>query len=216
MGGVQYAGEQREIFSTGRADAKASLADLSGLPDLYALGPCEGLDGEITVFKSEPYISRVRGGADRYVIDRTFNHRAIFLVWAQMREWEDVRIPESVSSYAELETFVVQSARQQGIDTGSPVPFLMAGSPRELVWHINVDRTGGRPITQELFRKSKQQYTLRGEQVDIFGVYSEKHGGIFMSPELRIHVHFVSRDSAATGHIDAITPAAMTLRLPRE
>jgi hypothetical protein len=91
----------------------------------------------------------------------------------------------------------------------------MTGSPRELAWHINVDRTDGQPITPELFRKSKQQYTLRGEQVDIFGVYSEKHGGVFMSQDLRIHIHFVSRDSAATGHIDGISPSALTLRLPR-
>jgi len=213
---VQHAGEQREIFRSGRASAKVLLADLAALPDLYALGPCAGLDGEITVLKSQPYVSKLRGGGDRYVVDRSFDHGAIFLVWAQMWAWDDIAVPESVASHSELEAFVKQSARQNAIDTNTPFPFLMTGSPRELVWHINVDRTGGQAITPELFRKSKQQYTLRGERVDIFGVYSERHGGIFMSPDLKIHIHFVSRDSGATGHIDAITPAAMTLRLPRD
>src|SRR5262245_66466089 len=132
-----------------------------------------------------------------------------------MREWDDIPIPESVAGYAGLEAFVAQSAKQPRIDIGSPVPFVMAGSPRELFWHVNVDRTGGQTITQELFRKSKQQYTLGGEHIDIFGIYSDKHGGILMSPGLKIHIHFVSRDSDATGHIDALVPAAMTLRLPR-
>jgi hypothetical protein len=120
-----------------------------------------------------------------------------------------------VSDYAKLETFVKETAEQQGIDTDAPFPFLMAGSPRELVWHINVDRTDGRPISPDLFQKSKQQYILHDERIDIFGVFSEKHGGVFMSQDLRIHIHFVSRDSVATGHIDAISPSALILRLPR-
>jgi hypothetical protein len=214
-GNVSYIGEQREIFKTGRASAELSLTELSGMPNLYALGPVEGLDGEVTIFNSQPHVSKLRGGGDAYVVDRTFNHGAIFLVWAQMRDWDDIRVPESVSSYGELEVFVKETAGEKGIDTDAPFPFLMTGTPRELVWHINVDRTDGQPITRELFRKSKQQYTLHRERVDIFGVHSEKHGGIFMSQDLRIHIHFVSRDSEATGHIDAISPGSLTLRLPR-
>jgi acetolactate decarboxylase len=213
--GVRYIGAQKDLFRTGRADAKLSLAELSEMSDLYALGPVAGLDGEMTVLDSQPHVSQVRGGANGYIIDRTFNHGAIFLVWAQVCEWDDVHIAESVSSYQELETVVQESARQHGIDTDLPFPFLMAGTPRELLWHINVDRTGGQPITPELFRKSKQQYTLRDKPVEIFGVYSRSHGGVFMSEGLKIHIHFVSRDGAASGHIDAIVPGGLTLRLPR-
>jgi acetolactate decarboxylase len=213
--GVRYIGEQKNLFKTGRADAKLSLAGLADLHDLYALGPVAGLDGEITVLNSQPHVSQVRGGANGYVIDRTFNHAAIFLVWAQVCEWDELRIAESVSSYQELESVVYESARQQGIDTDLPFPFLMAGTPRELLWHINVDRTDGQPITPELFRKSKQQYTLRDQPVEIFGVHSRSHGGVFMSEGLHIHIHFVSRDGAASGHIDALVPGALTLRLPR-
>jgi hypothetical protein len=214
-GGVSYLGEQREIFRTGRANARVSLAALSGMPSLYALGPVEGLDGEITVFDSEPYVSKMRRQSDAFVVDRSFDHCAFFLVWTQVREWDDVFIPDTVASYRELESFVKEAAESRGMDIDVPFPFLMRGTALEIVWHVNVDRTGGRPITPELFWKSKQQYTLRGERVDIFGVHSEKHGGIFMSQDLKIHVHVVSRDSAATGHIDAIAPGSLTLRLPR-
>src|SRR5262245_61357402 len=124
MGAVRHAGAQREIFRTGRASAKVSLADLAALPDLYALGPCAGLDGEITVLDSRPYVSKLRGESDRYVVDRTFNHDAIFLVWAQMRTWDDVTVPESVASYGELGAFVKHSARQNRIPDDVPVPFL--------------------------------------------------------------------------------------------
>src|SRR3954462_289703 len=213
-GTVSYIGAQREIFKTGRADAKISLAALCDKRSLYALGPVAGLDGEITIFDSQPYVSQVRGDTDAYVVDRTFDHGAIFLAWAQMHEWNDTVVEESVSSYKELETFVKQAARERGIDTDVPFPFLMSGTAREIVWHINVDRTGGQPITRELFQKSKQKYTLRHERVDIFGVHSERHGGILMGDDMKIHVHFVSRDTDATGHIDEIAPGGLILRLP--
>ena len=212
---VRYIGAQREIFKSGRADAQISLAELSDQPNLYALGPVAGLDGEITIFDSRPYVSQVRGDGDAYVVDRSFDHGAIFLAWAQMREWDDTAVAESVSSYKELETFVKQAARERGIDTDAPFPFLMSGTVHEIVWHINVDRTGGQPITRELFQKSKQKYTLRRERVDNFGVHSERHGGILMGDDMRIHIHFVSRDSDATGHIDEIAPGGLMLRLAR-
>ena len=128
---------------------------------------------------------------------------------------DDAAVPETVRSYGELETFVKETARRRGIETDAPFPFLMTGTARQIAWHINVDRTEGKPITRELFWKSKQPYTLRGERVDIFGVYSEAHGGVFMPEGARIHIHLVSQDTAATGHIDAIAPGSLTLRLPR-
>lgn len=144
---VSYIGEQQEIFKTGRASARVSLGQLAGLPHLYAIGPVEGLDGEITIFNSEPHVSKVRAGGDAYIVDRTFDHGAIFLVWAQVREWNVIRVPQAVSSYRELETVVREMARQNGIDTDVPFPFLIAVTPHELVWHVNVDRTEGKAIT---------------------------------------------------------------------
>ena len=214
-GMVRYIGAQDDIFTTGRANAALSLRALAGLPSLFALGPVAGLDGEITIVNSQPYISQVRDGGDAYSVDRTFAHGAIFLVWAQVRAWHDIPVPDAASSYGDLETVVEAIARQHGIDTAAPFPFLMTGMPHELVWHINVDRTGGQPITRDLFATSKQQYTLRGARVDILGVYSDKHSGIFMPQGKRMHLHFIAHDSPATGHIDAIVPGGFTLRLPQ-
>jgi acetolactate decarboxylase len=213
-GMLNYVGEQRQILKTGRAGGTLSLDELADVRNLYALGPVEGLDGEITIIDGEPYVSKVRGKSS-FVVERTLNHRAIFLVWAQVKDWDNICVPQSVTNYPELEKFIRKSAEQMGVDTEAPFPFLMTGTPCELQWHINVDRTNGQPITQDLFQKSKQHYPLREECVDIFGVYSEKHQGIFIRQDLKTHIHFVSRESTATGHVDAITPGGLTLRLPR-
>jgi len=87
------------------------------------------------------------------------------------------------------------------------------------------DRTEGKPITPDLFAKSKAIYLMRNEPVDIVGFYSERHSGIFISdlaPGLEgtdvknaLHAHMISRDGKAAGHIDDIVLAGgMTLRLP--
>jgi acetolactate decarboxylase len=65
-----------------------------------------------------------------------------------LREWDDIAVAESMSSYKELESFVREAGREQGIDIDAPFPFLMSETAREIVWHINVDRTEGQPITR--------------------------------------------------------------------
>ena len=49
---VEYVGAQKTIFSTGKAESVVSLEDLAGRKNLYAMGPIDALDGEITIFLS--------------------------------------------------------------------------------------------------------------------------------------------------------------------
>jgi acetolactate decarboxylase len=222
---VEYLGAQKNIFSTGKAERVMSLKSLEDRDNLFAIGPVEGLDGEITIFNSRPYISKVRG--NDYDVDHTLDHGAIFLVWAQNSNWKDIAIPDNVKGYLDLQRFVKEQAVLSGIDVAKPFPFLISGTAAEVKWHINVDKTEGKTITKELFAKSKAMYVIKNEPVDIIGFYSENHPGVFISqyaPAIKphsgmknaIHIHVVSRASKAAGHIDDITLGqGMTLRLPR-
>jgi len=223
-GMVEYAGTQSDIFRTGKASRVISLKDLKGLYGLYAMGPIEGLDGEITVFNSKPYITKVK--ENDFVLDTSFDHGAFFLVWSEQTKWKDIAIPNTVKGYADLQRFVKAQAQTAGIDTAKPFPFLVSGTPAEIKWHINVDRTDGKPITTELFLRSKENFISKDEPVDIIGFYSEHHAGIFLTrfaPDIKegsgmenaIHIHFVSRVSKAAGHIDSlILSEGMVLRFP--
>jgi acetolactate decarboxylase len=224
-GMVEYVGAQKDIFKTGKAASVVSLEDLADRKGVYAMGPIDGLDGEITIFDSKPYITQVRG--NDYTLDKTFKHGAFFLVWTEQKNWIDVPLPSTVKGYVDLQKFVKAQAQAAGIDVTKPFPFLLAGAPVEIKWHINIDRTEGKPITKELFVKSKEPYVTRNEPVDIVGFFSEKHSGIFLSQyapaikegsgmENAIHIHLVSRTSKAAGHIDDITLGeGMILRLPK-
>jgi len=224
-GSIEYVGAQKEIFKTGKATRVMSLEDLAGKKGVFAIGPIEGLDGEITIFDSKPYITKVRG--NDYTVDTTFKHGAFFLVWTEQATWIDVPVPATVKGYVDLQRFVKEQAQKAGVDVTKPFPFLMTGTPAEIKWHINVDRTEGKPITKDLFVKSKEPYITKNEPVDIIGFFSEKHSGIFLSQyapaikegsgmENAIHIHLVSKTSKAAGHIDDIAFGdGITLRLPK-
>ena len=214
-GPISFVGRQDAVFETGRAAGTIRLADLAGIPNLYALGAAADLDGEVTILNSQPFTSRVRGANGEYVVSDTLEGMAIFLAWAELADFREVPVPSSVADYAALGQFIRTTADEHGLDADMPVAFLLRGVPAEMVWHINVDRTDGQPIDRELFRKSKEFYELQGEEIEAFGVYSEHHGGVFMTPGSTLHMHFASHDSQATGHIDAIVPGdGLTLLLP--
>ncbi len=222
---VEYVGAQKDIFVSGKASSVVSLEDLVGRKGLYAMGPIDGLDGEITIFDSKPYITQVRG--NDYTLDKTFKHGAFFLVWTEQAKWIDVSLPATVKGYIDLQRFVKEQAQKEGLDVTKPFPFLLAGTPEEIKWHINVDRTEGKPITKELFVRSKAPVVTKNEPVDIIGFYSDHHVGVFLAeyaPAIKegsgiknaIHIHLVSRASKAAGHIDDITlTEGMVLRLPK-
>ena len=222
---IEYVGAQKDVFTKGKAASVVSLEDLSGRKGVYAVGPIDGLDGEITIFDSKPYITQVR--ANDYTVDKTLKHGAFFLVWTEQTSWVDVPVPTAVKGYRDLQLFVKEQAQKAGIDVTKPFPFLLVGTPVEIKWHINVDRTEGKPLTKELFQKSKQPYVVKNEPADILGFYAEHYAGIFMTPfvpaikegsgmENALHMHLISKTSKAAGHIDDITFGdGMVLRLPK-
>lgn len=222
---VEYYGSQKTIFDTGKAEGRIPIAAMSGSNGVYGVGAYEGLDGEITIFEGKPYVTKVRG--DGFIMDNSTNGEAIFAVWTKNTQWRDEPVPADVKTYLELQRFVKARAVAAGIDTGVPFPFLMTGTPAELKWHINVDKTGGKPIDRDLFKKSKAHYVMKNQPVDIVGFYSEKHAGVFISahaPAIKekglknaIHIHQVTKDGKSAGHIDDLTlSGGMTLRLPKK
>jgi acetolactate decarboxylase len=224
-GMVEYAGAQRNIFATGKAAPTVSVAEMTRCPGAWGVGAVAGLDGEITVRQGKPYVTRVRG--DAFTLDHGGAHEAVFAVWTCQSQWREEPIPPEVAGYVELQAFVKARAAAAGIDTGKAFPFRIGGTPAEVQWHINVDLAEGKPITRELFAKSKAGYVAKAQAMEIIGFYSETQQGVFISayaPAIKegsgqknlIHLHLVTGDGTAAGHIDDIRLApGMVLRLPR-
>lgn len=222
---VEHFGRQADIVARNNAGGQVPITAMSGANGTFGVGAHAGLDGEITIYEGKPFVTQVRGNG--YTMSHADAGSAIFAAWTRNTQWRDEPVPADVKTYLDLQRHVKARAAAAGIDTATtPFPFLMSGKPAELKWHINVDLTESKPITRELFAKSKANYVMKNEPVDIVGFYSEKHLGAFIGvyvPAIKdkdvknaIHIHLVSKDGKAAGHIDDLVFAGgMTLRLPK-
>jgi acetolactate decarboxylase len=204
----------REMFAKGDIGGNIPLAEFRNSPHLYAVAPLEGLRGEITAWDGKPYVSYVRDNA--VVVEQKADAKAIFMVWAQVAEWSEVAVPETIKSYTELEQFVGEAAKSAGVDTNQPFPFLLKGTPQKVDWHVNNYVSDNTPLTQEKHDKAKFKGTLENEAVEIVGFYSDKHAGVFTHHTTKMHLHMRSVSGKAMGHLDDITlGGGIKLYLPK-
>jgi acetolactate decarboxylase len=225
-GRVDFAGSQKTLFETGKADAVTTVGAVAQGPHSYGVGAVAGLDGEVTIFDGRPLVTRMRGTG--YTLDAGGEHGMAFGVWTHQAHWRSEPIPAEVRGYLDLQVFVKAQAIAAGLDVTKPFAFLVSGTPTEVKWHVNVDRTEGKPINAELYSRSKENFVAKGQEMNIVGFHSENHHGVFISafsPAIpkdsamknAIHLHLVTIDGKSAGHIDNLTLApGMTLRLPAQ
>lgn len=212
--GVKSAGALHDVMS-GKLEATISLDELKGIPNLYALGPVEGLKGEIQIFNSKPYVSRV--SPNQLDIDTTFSAKAAMLVYAQVPEWKEISIPKAILTLQQFELFLTGMAKKEGVDTTKPFPFMIEGHVRKLGWHVvDWDENSG----MEHSHKSHQLTGLKGvtlqDRVRIIGFYSTEHSGVFVPHDANWHMHFVLGNERVAGHLDELLlDEYMTLKLPK-
>ena len=124
---VKWVGAQRNVLQ-GDISGPIALTSLSGLQNLYAVGPVERIQGQISIFDSVPWISRITDGALN--IETDSNVSACFLVYAQVSAWHRVTISTVILDETTLETYMVKFASELGIDVSQPLPFLINATPR--------------------------------------------------------------------------------------
>lgn len=209
---VQWQGAQRDVLG-GDIRGHVDLEPLAPLSDLYGLGPLEKVSGEVTILNSEATIATVTDDGSINIASG-FNHRACFLVYSQVPQWQKVALPEEVIDEKSLEAALPELAAEYGINPSVPFPFLLRGQPDRLIFHV-LNKTDGLPHSPELHEKAKIKFTLEDTGVEIIGFYSSEHRGIFTPGHSAIHIHLRSTDGAASGHVDTLSfPGGIELFLP--
>lgn len=197
---VKWVGAQRNVLQ-GDISGHIALASISGLQNLYAVGPAERLQGEVSIFDSVPSISRIVDG--NLNIDTNFNVNACFLVYAQVSDWHRVTIPTEIVDEAMLETYIVKLASELGIAVSQPFPFLINATPERAIFHV-LDKRDALTHTPELHEKAKVRFVLKREPVEVIGFYSNRHRGIFTPGDANVHMHIRSADGRMSGHLEKI------------
>jgi len=211
-GKVMWAGAQHKAVHDGDVGAKVRLAELAQRPHLYAIGPLEGLTGEITVLDGQPTISTVERGIFR--THASLDHGAAFFVWTYSADWKPAALPESVRTLEQLEVYLPQAARAAGLEAGKPLAFRIEGSIENLNYHV-LSPPLHTPPTFEDHEQSKVHSSVTARTVRLVGFYSTEHRGVFTPGTSDVHVHFVTDDRRLAGHVEGFTLApGAVLMLP--
>lgn len=176
---VHHIGEMRKVMREGNLAASIDLSSLAKKKHVYALGPHEGLRGEVTIWDSTPSISRIAVG--KIVTSDSYQNKACFLVYAFVAKWKEVPIPTDVTNGAKLEKWLEKTASVQGINVNRPFPFLIKDAPRKLAFHI-VNKIDDSPHTPASHEVVKVKFTLENTSIKLLGFYSDSHQGVFTHP----------------------------------
>jgi acetolactate decarboxylase len=211
-GEVCWVGEQRKVVQDGDLTGRVDLTALAGRPYLYAVGPLEGLKGEVTVWDGKASLARWETG--KIITTKEFKGKACFLVYAQVTRWTEIKLPAGLDKPEDLEAEIFLEARKAGVPTDQPFPFLLRGTAQKVKLHV-VNKTDNAPHSPEEHAKVKMPVVIEGREVDVIGFYSKKHAGVFTHHDSYAHMHALTADGKVSGHVDQLFPGGeMQVYLP--
>lgn len=200
---VKHSGDRMNIIKQGDFTGKIDLQDLDNINHLFAVGPLEGLKGEITINDGKPSISTLTQDKKQKDVS-SFKHRAIFLVYGSAKEWQEIEIYKDLNSLTEIEQFVKESAVSNNLPLNKAFPFKIEGVAEDITYHI-IYKQDNKPHNKKEHQRSKVKFSKKNESNTIIGFWSDAEGeGVYTHPNKRTHMHYISGASKDSGHIDAI------------
>ena len=211
---VHVHGRLMDIMHQGKIDTVVSLDSYADTKHLYGLGAVSKLDGEILVLDSKVYVSRERDGQTVVTVEPEVD--ATLFVASEVKKWRKVKIPSTVQSSEELDTFIQAQVKKYNLPADGPLPFQITGTFDTLGWHVIHWPIGDTEHTHEKHVTSGAHGTKNGVDGTIVGFYSTKHTGVFTHHTTNLHMHFLQSDKQLMGHVDAVKLGdRMVLRLPK-
>jgi acetolactate decarboxylase len=201
---VEHKGALQNIMHEGDISATANLKDFENHKGLYALGAVESLKGEILILDGVPYISscEIIDSVKTNVIKSSFDAQAALLVYSQVNNWIDIKIPFDVITYKQLEDFIHAEAKHQGIDIDKPFPFLIEGNFDSFDWHVIDWEKGDMEHSHEKHIQAGLHGTKHNTKGIVLGFYSNKHHAIYTHHTTNMHLHIKTDDNKLVGHVD--------------
>jgi len=208
---VYTAGAMRNVMWKGHLQGVIDLDTIANKEHLYGLGPVEYLSGEIVIVDGTAYRSTVLTDSTMKV-ERTSAVKAPFFVYAQLEQWQEHTLPDSIHSIPQLEKFL------NTVTKTSPRPFAfkLAGIVESATIHI-VNLPPGTAVSSPTEAHHGQvNYKLTNQSAELIGFFSTAHKGVFTHHDSFVHIHLITADKAKMGHLDRlnIKPGSMKLYLP--
>lgn len=206
-------GSRNSMLDSGDLSGNITLSDLPNSDELIAVGPVEGLQGEITIYRGKRFISVVSNERDITRIGQ--DARAIFLAYGAAEAWVPISIEEPVEGFDAIEAFITAQAKENGFKVDDAFPFRIEGRAETLEYHV-IFKTDGEPHDRAAHQRAKIKFPADSASIAVAGIWADEASvGRYTHPGRRSHMHVVIDDGTGSGHIDAIRIAAgSTLYLP--
>ena len=210
---VKTVGAIKNVMKKGELFGTIHLDTISNKENLYGLGPVEYLKGEILIIDGVCYKSTVK--LDSTInMHETFDIKAPFFGYANVANWKEKDLPDSVQTLHQLEKYLDKLTKS----SKRPFMFKLKGTVEKGMFHI-VNLTEGTEVkSHEDAHRGTVNYEINNEEGEIIGFFSTEHQSILTHHDTYIHTHFISADRQKMGHLDEVLlkKGTMKVSLPEE
>ena len=204
---VHNIGKMRNVMWKGELGGKVALDSLPQ-EGLYGLGPEEGLRGELFIWNGNTYISRIKG-ENEIEIEESAKVKAPFFVYANVKDWEVLNLPDSIKNLKDMEQFL----DTENADLDEPFVFKLSGKAKSAHFHIQNLPEGSKVSSPKEAHAGQVDFELENTEVDLLGFFSRKHQGIFTHHDSYLHIHLLTKDRSKMGHLDKLIFSAKDFQL---
>jgi len=216
VGQIQCWGTLREALRDGQTQARVDVASVAK-KGVYGVGALAGLEGEVTVFDGEIWVTKGRKRPPETIRSVSSSTPATVLFAADVPQWHEVKVDEDVDPSV-LEAFVEQAAAKSGLDTDKPFAFVVEGTLPHLRMHVIAGECPmrARMLGKEMSSPPYQKHFDK-PQGRLVGIFAKGGAGKLNHAGANSHIHVLLTDGdGITGHVESTGIAAgAVLRLPR-
>ncbi|WP_458878326.1 acetolactate decarboxylase [Arenibacterium sp. CAU 1754] len=206
-------GNFRHMMHTGETAGTVAL-DTLDVPGAWGVGAMSGLRGEVLLRDGQVLVSRGSDPEAR-LFAPDVGEQAVLLAYGTVLDWQRLTLPHDMDP-AGLSHFIEMQAAALGLDANAGFPIRLTGSFPNLVWHVVTGEAPAHGAGHSNSRAGMNAYDESGAAGEIIGVYTGAAlEGVASHPGERLHLHFLDKDAARSGHVDQITlPAGTAVFLP--
>lgn len=196
---VKIVGQMKNVMWKGELYGNIDLDTIANKEHLYGLGPVEYLAGEILIIDGKCYKSTVVHN-NKMEVEETFNIKAPFFGYANISNWSEQSLPDSILTIDQLEKYLYKKSE----NSTSPFLFKLKGEVKKATFHIVNLPKGSKVSSPDEAHKGLMKFKLRNEKIEIIGFFSTAHKTIFTHHDTFLHMHLISLDRKKMGHIDDV------------
>ncbi len=211
---VSSYGNRQLILKENKLEGTVQIDSLFSNNPLFALGPVDGLKGEITIYNDIVSVARIKNNKPQ--VSQSKKTKAIFLLATHESNWEAYNIDRKLSGLKESENYVKEFLISKNRDISKAIPFRIETKVQNMIYHI-IYKSDSLPHNKVEHQKAKIKFEMEHQDVNILGFWvDEERAGKLTHHGLRTHLHFIEKDNKTSGHIDdIIIPANSTLYIPK-